>query len=225
MEYREAALAAARVAKMAFGLSGAWQARAWLLVLMLLPGLAGGMGPARAGEDVKSLAGQLLVASEKMGDPRFDQAVIYMVEHDGQGAMGLIVNVPMGEVPYTALFDRLGMESKDMDGGINVYYGGPVDPGRGFLLHSTDVLIDGSYKVSGEVALTSQPDMLNELAHGKGPAQNLFALGYAGWGPGQLESELARDAWFVVPADMSLVFSKNPSRSWLRAAARRGLDL
>ena len=213
------------MARTAFGLSGAWKTRGWLLALMLLPGLAGGMEPARAEEDAKSLAGQLLVASEKMGDPRFDQSVIYMVEHDEQGAMGLIVNVPMGEVPYADLFDLLGMESKDADGGIDVYYGGPVDPSRGFFLHSTDVMIDGSYKVNKEVALTSRPDMLTELAHGKGPAQNLFALGYAGWGPGQLESELDRDAWFVLPADMTLVFSKNPSKSWRRAAARRGLDL
>ena len=172
-----------------------------------------------------SLAGRLLVASEKMGDPRFQKTVIYMIEHSRDGAMGLIVNVPMGAVPAAKLFNRLGLDGDGVEGEIEVYFGGPVDPERGFLLHSTDVLLEGSVRVDERVALTARPEMLLAIARGDGPAQSVFTLGYAGWGPSQLESELARDDWFVIPADMSLVFAPDPAKSWERAAARRGFDL
>ena len=172
-----------------------------------------------------SLAGRLLVASEKMGDPRFQRTVIYMIEHSRDGAMGLIVNVPMGAVPTAMLFNRLGLDGDGVEGEVEVYFGGPVDPERGFLLHSTDVLLRGSVPVDERVALTARPEMLRAIARGDGPAQSVFTLGYAGWGPNQLESELARDDWFVIPADMSLVFAPDPAKSWERAAARRGFDL
>ena len=172
-----------------------------------------------------SLAGRLLVASEKMGDPRFQKTVIYMIEHSRDGAMGLVINVPMGAVPAAKLFKRLGLDGDGVEGEIEVYFGGPVDPERGFLLHSTDVLLEGSVRVDERVALTARPEMLLAIARGDGPAQSVFTLGYAGWGPSQLESELARDDWFVIPADMSLVFAPDPAKSWERAAARRGFDL
>ena len=196
------------------------------LVLMLgpTPGPPGQAAPT-VGEWDEGLAGRLLVASEKMNDPRFAKTVIYMVEHDASGAVGLVVNVPMGAVPASVLFERLGLEATGLPGEIEVYFGGPVDPGRGFLLHSTDVVLNDSILVDGRVALTAQPKMLRAIARGEGPAQSVFTLGYSGWGPGQLESELARDAWFVIPADMSLVFAANPAQSWDRAAARRSLDL
>ncbi len=172
-----------------------------------------------------SLAGRLLVASEKMGDPRFQKTVIYMIEHSRDGAMGLIINVPMGAVPAAKLFNRLGLDGDGVEGEVEVYFGGPVDPERGFLLHSTDVLLRGSVLVDERVALTARPELLRAIARGEGPAQSVFTLGYAGWGPSQLESELARDDWFVIPADMSLVFAPDPAKSWERAAARRGFDL
>ncbi len=172
-----------------------------------------------------SLAGRLLVASENMGDPRFHRTVIYMVEHNSTGAMGLIVNVPVGAVPTSRLLERLGLNAEGVLGEIQVYFGGPVDPGRGFLLHSTDVLLKDSVRVDARVAMTGQPEMLRAIARGEGPAQSVFTLGYSGWGPGQLESELAKDAWFVIPADMSLVFASDPADSWERAAARRSFDL
>ncbi len=172
-----------------------------------------------------SLAGRLLVASEKMGDPRFQKTVIYMIEHTRNGAMGLVINVPMGAVPAAKLFNRLGLDGDGVEGEIEVYFGGPVDPERGFLLHSADVLLEGSVRVDERVALTARPEMLLAIVRGDGPAQSVFTLGYTGWGPGQLESELARDDWFVIPADMSLVFAPDPTKSWERAAARRGFDL
>ena len=194
---------------------------ALIAVLGVPPGLA---APTEGTWD-DGLAGRLLVASEKMSDPRFQKTVIYMIEHDRDGAMGLIVNVPMGRVPAAKLFDRLGLDGDGIEGEIEVYFGGPVDPERGFLLHSTDVLLEGSVRVDERVALTAHPEMLLAIARGDGPAQSVFTLGYAGWGPGQLESELARDGWFVIPADLSLVFAPDPAKTWERAAARRGFDL
>lgn len=173
----------------------------------------------------ESLAGRLLVATETMGDPRFRETVIYMVEHDSSGALGLIVNVPMGQVPVASLLEGLGLETKDAEGSVPVHYGGPVERGRGFVLHTPDVMLEDSVQVAEDVALTTRPEMLRAMAGGQGPKHSLFALGYAGWGPGQLESELAQDAWFVIPAEDSLVFSDDPATSWKRAVARRGIEL
>ncbi len=196
-----------------------------LIAVLGAPPAPPGLATPTEGTWDDSLAGRLLVASEKMGDPRFQKTVIYMIEHTREGAMGLVINVPMGAVPAAKLFKRLGLDGDGVEGEIEVYFGGPVDPERGFLLHSTDVLLRGSVLVDDRVALTARPEMLLAIARGDGPAQSVFTLGYAGWGPSQVESELARDAWFVIPADMSLVFAPDPAKSWERAAARRGFDL
>lgn len=172
-----------------------------------------------------SLAGRLLVATDHMGDPRFRETVVYMVEHGPDGAMGLVVNVPLGPAPMDVLLDRLGLPEADAVGDIQVYYGGPVDRAHGFFLHSTDVMLEGSMAVAGGVALTARPEMLGALARGEGPAHSLFALGYAGWAPGQLESELAQDAWFVIPAEADLIFAEDPAQSWQRAVALRSIEL
>jgi putative transcriptional regulator len=171
------------------------------------------------------ITGRLLIASESMGDSRFQETVIYMLEHNENGAMGLIVNVPLGEVPFEDLFAQLGVDGDGAGGGLDVHYGGPVEPGRGFLLHSDDVMVTGSMKIADSIVLTTQPEILLAIARGEGPAQQVFALGYSGWGPGQLESELARDAWFVIAAESGLIFAADPARSWKRAVARRSIDL
>ena len=196
-----------------------------LIAVLGVPPAPPGLAAPTEGTWDDSLAGRLLVATEKMGDPRFQKTVIYMIEHNRDGAMGLVINVPMGAVPAAKLFNRLGLDGDSLEGEIEVYFGGPVDPERGFLLHSADVLLEGSVRVDERVALTARPEMLLAIVRGDGPAQSVFTLGYAGWGPGQLESELARDDWFVIPADMSLVFAPDPAKSWERAAARRGFDL
>ncbi len=191
------------------------------------PSLGGGVG----GGD--SLTGRLLVATGNMADPRFRNTVIYMVEHNAGGAMGLIVNLPFGRVPLARLFEKLGLEppepggeaAREAGGDIEVFYGGPVEPGRSFLLHSTEVVVAGSIVVGDGVAMTAETEMLHKIARGEGPARSLFALGYSGWGPRQLESELARDDWFTIPFDPALVFAAEPARSWERAAARRSLEL
>ncbi len=196
-----------------------------LIAVLGVPPAPPGLAAPTEGTWDDSLAGRLLVATEKMGDPRFQKTVIYMIEHNRDGAMGLVINVPMGAVPAAKLFNRLGLDGDGLEGEIEVYFGGPVDPERGFLLHSADVLLEGSVRVDERVALTARPEMLLAIVRGEGPAQSVFTLGYTGWGPGQLESELARDDWFVIPADMSLVFAPDPTKSWERAAARRGFDL
>lgn len=194
------------------------------LSLVPPPGAQGRAVPS-VGEGSGSLAGRLVVATERMGDPRFQNTVIYMVEHDAGGAMGLIVNRPFGVMPLARLFERLGLEAPEVAGEIEVYYGGPVEPKRGFLLHSAEVVLEGSILVGEGVAMTAETEMLHLLARGEGPERKLFAFGYSGWGPRQLESEFARDDWFVIPADPSLIFAVDPARSWERAAARRSLDL
>jgi putative transcriptional regulator len=200
------------------------------------PGTPGRAAPT-VGDWGGSLAGRLVVASENMGDPRFRNTVILMVEHDAGGAMGLIVNVPIGVIPVAPLFERLGLVppavapgaapgvAPGAEGEIAVYYGGPVENERGFLLHSADVVVDGSILVGEGVAMTGEAEMLDKIGRGEGPERSLFAFGYSGWGPQQLESEFARDAWFTIPFDPALVFAVDPARSWARAAARRGLDL
>lgn len=196
------------------------------------PGTPGRAAPT-VGDWGDSLAGRLVVASENMGDPRFRNTVILMVEHNAGGAMGLIVNVPLGAIPVAPLFERLGLAppavapgaAPGAAGEIAVYYGGPVEAERGFLLHSADVVVDGSILVGAGVAMTAEAEMMDKIGRGEGPERSLFAFGYSGWGPQQLESEFARDAWFTIPFDPALVFAADPARSWARAAARRGLDL
>ncbi len=193
--------------------------------LSLIPPGASGRAVPSVGDGGDSLAGRLVVATERMGDPRFQNTVIYMVEHDAGGAMGLIVNRPFGVMPLARLFEHLGLETPAVAGEIEVYYGGPVEPERGFLLHSAEVVLEGSILVGEGVAMTAEGEMLHRIARGEGPARKLFAFGYSGWGPRQLESEFARNDWFVIPADPSLIFAVDPARSWERAAARRRLDL
>lgn len=170
-------------------------------------------------------AGQLLVASESMGDPRFRETVIYMLEHDANGALGLVVNRPLGRVPVAALMARLGLDPEQARGEIALIQGGPVDPGRGFILHSTDVMDENSEVISPGVALGASAGILRLIGRGEGPKHSLFVFGYAGWGPGQLDGELASADWFVTAAGPDTVFAEDPSLTWRRAVQGRGVDL
>ena len=176
----------------------------------------GGEGP---------LTGKLLVASESMGDPRFARTVIYIVSHGADGAMGLVVNRALGVAPVAVVLDGFGVTDGEVSGEVRVHYGGPVERDRGFVLHSTDVLGKGTVAVSGEVALSADVEILRAIAKGEGPRRSLFALGYAGWAPGQLEAEIARDDWFWIPPDLNLVFGGDIETKWDRAFDKRGIDL
>jgi len=173
-----------------------------------------------------SIAGRLLVATPDLEDPNFYQTIVYMVRHDQTGAMGLVINRRLGRGPIAKLLQSLGLET-DVEGGaeIDVHYGGPVQSDRGFMLHSPDFMGEDTVVLSQSVALTSSLDVLSAVAAGKGPQHSLFALGYAGWAPDQLEQELAAGAWVVVDADAALLFDRRIESKWQRALERQGVDL
>ena len=173
-----------------------------------------------------SLAGQLLVATPDLQDPNFRQTVVYMVHHDEAGAMGLVINRVLGSGPLDKMLEGLGVPSNGAtDLELRVHFGGPVEPTRAFMLHSPDYRAEDTMVLSENAALTVSPGILQDIAAGKGPRRSLFALGYAGWGPGQLEGELAAGSWLVVQPDEALLFDEHAETKWQRAFDRRGIEL
>ena len=172
-----------------------------------------------------SHAGQLLVARPEMGDPRFDHAVVFLVSHTADGAMGLIINRPVEHRPAAQVLKDFGIEGVPAEGDIDVHYGGPVQLDLAFVLHTPDYRGPDTVVVNDAFAMTADPQILKDIAVGKGPHKSILARGYAGWGAGQLEGELALKAWEVVPADPELVFGGNTETIWERAIKRRGIDL
>ena len=179
----------------------------------------------RGAEAAEFSAGLLLVATPEMRDPRFAEAVIYVVKHDAEGAMGLVINRPLAQGPIKELLQGFGIENADAKGEIIIHYGGPVSANTGFVLHSDDVLLDDSRKVKDGIAMTANAKLIEEMAQGKGPRQSLVIFGYAGWAPGQLESELEAGDWHAVPADKNLVFGKDADKKWRQAIDRRRISL
>lgn len=177
--------------------------------------------PAKA----STLAGQLLVAKDELRDPRFVRSVIYLIHHDATGAMGLILNRPIAEASLSELLEQAGLEGAGVKGEIRIHFGGPVEPGQGFVLHTTDFTIEGTKVVKDGIAVTAKPEMLRAIGTGIGPRKSLFSLGYAGWAPGQLETEIKAGAWEIVPADEELVFDEKFETKWDRAMARRTIRL
>ncbi len=173
-----------------------------------------------------TVAGHLLVATPELDDPNFRHTVVYMIQDDSTGAMGLVVNRVLGKGPAGELLKGLGVEGDPtLAGEIEVHYGGPVERGRGFVLHSPEYHGEDTVVLSELAALTSSPDVLEDMATGKGPRQSLFALGYAGWGPDQLASEIAAGAWVIVDADADLLFGDQDDGKWQRALDRQGIEL
>jgi putative transcriptional regulator len=193
-----------------------------VLPVPVLPAAAAILPAAAVDEPVAAnLAGQLVVASRDLTDPSFAEAVVYMMAHDEGGGVGLIVNQPGREVALAEIFTALGLDKAGVEGRITVYVGGPVEPGRPFLLHTPDMTMKESKPLPGGVVLTSDPAMLKAIGRGKGPARHLFAFGYVGWDGGQLEGEIERGDWFVIPPELSLIFAAEPAQSWKRALERR----
>jgi putative transcriptional regulator len=168
-----------------------------------------------------SVAGQLLIATAAMRGPPFEHSVILVVQHNKDGALGIVINRPLEERSIANLLDAFGADASGVSGNVRVYVGGPVDPQIGFVLHSVDYHSDDDMDVDGRVALTSGPEILRDIGLGKGPRQSLVAFGYAGWGPSQLDDELLKGAWTVVPEDPSLVFDDDRAKVWTDAMARR----
>jgi putative transcriptional regulator len=169
---------------------------------------------------------QLLIAMPAMGDPRFSRTVIYMCSHNAEGAMGLVINKPYPGLTFPNLLTQLGIEST-ADNDIIVRLGGPVETGRGFVLHSTDYMRQGSVKIDEQIGigLTATLDVLRAIASGSGPQHSLFALGYAGWSAGQLDTEIQDNAWLAAPADFDLVFQPDLDTLWDRAVRKIGIDV
>jgi putative transcriptional regulator len=172
-----------------------------------------------------SLAGQLLVATQQMGDPRFRHAVILMVKHDKTGALGIVINRPIEELTLAKLMQGLGQDSAGIKGSVTIYAGGPVQPNVGFIVHSAEYHVQGTTDIDGRVAMTTDPAVLKDIGHGAGPKQSLIAFGYAGWGPKQLEGELARDGWFTVPEQPQFVFDMDRDKLWDEMQKRRTYPL
>jgi putative transcriptional regulator len=170
------------------------------------------------------LAGQLLVAMPGMTDPRFEKTVIYMCAHNADGAMGLVVNRPIESMTFPEMLEQLGIPGGNDSNAIRVLFGGPVEQARGFVLHSPDYLQDASMVVDDKVALTATIDILRAIASGAGPRNRLLTLGYAGWGPGQLDTEILHNGWLNVGADDELVFGEDLDAKWERAMAKIGVD-
>jgi putative transcriptional regulator len=168
-----------------------------------------------------SLTGQLLIASPELRQPIFDHAVILLAQHSRAGALGVVINRPLGEKPIAALLAAFGEEAGGVTDSVRVFIGGPVDPAAGFIVHSADYRRPDTVDIDGRVALTAAPGMLRDVGLGKGPSKSLLAFGYAGWAPSQLEDELAHGAWVTVPEDLKLVFDEDRSKVWAEALARR----
>ena len=171
------------------------------------------------------LTGQLLVAMPAMQDPRFEKSVIYICIHNADGAMGLIVNRALESLSFRDLLSQLELDVDEPAADIAVQFGGPVETGRGFVLHTLEYEQDGTIVVDQKVGLTATVEVLRDIAGDRGPSRAILALGYAGWGPGQLDDEIQQNAWLNVPADDGLMFDADIDSRWERAIAKIGIDV
>ena len=167
-----------------------------------------------------TLAGQVLIAMPGLDDPEFKHSVVYLCAHGEDGAMGLIVNRPLPSPSFGQIVRQLKVAEGEPSRVIELCQGGPVEGSRGFVLHSTDWTGGDSLKVDDKVALTASVDILKAIATGGGPAQGILALGYANWGPGQLDRELRKNSWLTAEADSDLLFGTDHQGKWTRALSK-----
>jgi putative transcriptional regulator len=185
-----------------------------------------GKSKAFGGSTDNSLAGQMLIAMPAMEDPRFQRSVIYMCAHSEKGAMGIVVNKRLPSLTFAELLDQLGIETSEKTRSLPIHFGGPVDTGRGFVLHSLDYGVpEATLEVTGSIGLTATVDILKSIARGQGPGQALLALGYAGWDAGQLEDEIRANGWLTCQASPTLLFTDDIELTWQRAIGTLGIDL
>ena len=184
--------------------------------------------PLRADEQLHGssyLAGKILVATPNLDDQNFSKTVVLMVEHDAKGAFGLIINRLYGSGPLRDLVKGFGMEDVQVDDEITVRFGGPVERGRAFVLHSGEYEESKTVKINADLSITNQTKVLEDMAKGEGPDRKMVIMGYAGWGAGQLDGEVKRGDWTSAGADAELVFSKDIEGIWEQARKRAGLPL
>ncbi|MBI3444067.1 MAG: YqgE/AlgH family protein [Magnetospirillum sp.] len=161
----------------------------------------------------------------QMEDPRFSRSVVYLCAHNADGAMGIVVNKLFGGLTFPQLLEQLDIAPSAACDEIRIHFGGPVESGRGFVLHSADYVHENTMLMDGDVALTATVDVLRAMAEGNGPSQSLLALGYAGWGSGQLDSEIRDNAWLTVPADADLLFNRDLEHKYEQAIHKLGVDV
>lgn len=176
-------------------------------------------------ENAGYLTGKLLIASPGLTDGCFDRTVIYLCEHNADGAMGVVVNHPIANIRLGEILSALSMPAGGAVADVPVYFGGPVESHRGFVLHTDDVVFDDSVVGADGIALTANVGMLKNIAEGQGPRHSFLVLGYSGWAAGQLESEIETGSWITAPATRKLVFDEDNAMKWTKSAASLGVDL
>ncbi|MFT6558140.1 YqgE/AlgH family protein [Sneathiella sp.] len=174
--------------------------------------------------DTGYLEGQILVAMPTMPDPRFKRSIILLCSHTEDGAMGIVLNKDLGVLSFKELLDQLDIPVTARSNNPHIHFGGPVETERGFVLHSTDLVHETTIPIGQGIALTATLDMLQCMAEGNGPDSSFLALGYSGWGPGQLEQEIQGNGWLVVEADSDLVFGEQLENKWQAAINKLGFD-
>ena len=172
----------------------------------------------------KFLSGKFIIASPAMTDPRFYKAVIYMVSHKNEGAMGIIINQPIIETKINTIIENEDLKNNVNMDNIPITFGGPVDTKKGFILHTSEFKDKTTLKVDKNIFLTSNINILKSIVKGEGPKKSLFALGYAGWLPGQLEEELSNDGWLVAPGNSKLIFECKAEKKWSEAIKSIGIN-
>jgi putative transcriptional regulator len=182
------------------------------------PDISGPTSPDISGPT--SFTGQLLIATPALRDSSFDHAVILVAQHNKEGALGIVINHPLDQRPIGSLIQALGGKSDAARNPVRVFLGGPVSPEIAFVVHGADYRLPDTLDIDGRIALSAAPDVLRDMALGRGPRKSLIALGYAGWGPSQLDDEIQRGDWFSVPEDQELVFDDDRTKVWVDAIAR-----
>jgi len=170
------------------------------------------------------LTGQIIVSMPFLQDKRFFKTVIYICAHSSEGSMGIIINKKIDYDLYPNLLEQLGIDKPLKNNKFFIRYGGPVESGRGFILHSDDIVRKESLNIDKGVALTSTSEFFDDLAKGKGPKNSILALGYTGWGPGQLENEIIQNSWMSLPIEASFLFDEEVSKKWNNAYKIIGID-
>lgn len=177
--------------------------------------------------DHTDLTGKILIAMPGMNDPRFERSVVLICAHSDEGAMGLVLNRPLPEIDFGDLLEQLGIDTDAGSRQIEVRFGGPVEPGRGFVLHRVAEHgedPEGMLRIGPHLAMTTTRDILEDLAHGRGPGDAVLALGYAGWGPGQLEDEMLANGWLTGEGEDELIFGPDNQGKWSAALKAQGID-
>ncbi|MCA1941946.1 MAG: YqgE/AlgH family protein [Caenispirillum bisanense] len=171
------------------------------------------------------LVGKCLVAMPALADSNFHRTVVYVCAHTAEGAMGLVVNRTIDQLSFDDILEQMGITPSVDTDQIRVHFGGPVEAARGFVLHTADYRDEGTLPVDSNISLTATAEVLKDIASGHGPRHSLMVLGYAGWGSGQLDTELKENAWLICQPDEDLLFGGDVGQKWTLAMARMGIDM